>query len=245
MDGCHEQRGYRVRLVWGRRGARAAAARRDALVVVDTLSFSTAVVAAVERGATVWPCRDSAEGAALAARHDAELAVSRADVPAKGRFSLSPTALATIERGARLVLPSLNGATCVREASGVSRLLVGALVNAAAVAAALAAHDGPITVLACGERWPDNGALRFAVEDYLGAGAILAGLDAGLSPEAGVCAAAFGATRERLPDALLDCASGRELSGIGFTEDVARATQLDAYGVVPELASGGGAFGGG
>jgi 2-phosphosulfolactate phosphatase len=195
-------------------------------------------VTAVARGATVWPCRDSAEGAALAARHDAELAVSRRDVPAKGRFSLSPTTLAAIERGARLVLPSLNGATCVREASGVSRLLAGALVNAAAVAAALRRVEGPISVLACGERWPDDGALRFAVEDYLGAGAVLAGLDTGLSPEAEVCAAAFRAARERLPDAMRDCASGRELRGIGFAEDVVRAASLDAYHVAPALRDG-------
>jgi 2-phosphosulfolactate phosphatase len=241
---CHDQRAYRVRLVWGRRGARAAAARGDTLVVVDTLSFSTAVVTAVAHGATVWPCRDSTEGAALAARHDAELAVSRPEVPAKGRFSLSPATLAAVERGTRVVLPSLNGATCVREASGVSALLAGALVNADAVAGALRSVAGPITVLACGERWPGDGKLRFAVEDYLGAGAILAGVDDGLSPEAAVCAAAFRAVRERLPEAIGNCASGLELDGMGFAEDVARAATLDAYDVAPRL-TGGGAFTGG
>ena len=236
---CHDQRSYRVRLLWGRRGARAAATRRDTLVVVDTLSFSTAVVTAVARGATVWPSRDSTEGADLAARHDAELAVSRPDVPAKGRFSLSPTTLAAVERGARLVLPSLNGATCVREASGVSALLAGALVNAGAVTAALRRVAGPITVLACGERWPDDGALRFAIARFLPS-------DSLARRRNGRSLLGRGSTnnaprRERLPDTMRDCAGGRELRGNGFAEDVARAAKLDAYDAMPVLRDG--AFG--
>src|SRR5689334_9619168 len=47
---------YRCRLDWGRHGARAAAERQDILVIVDTLSFSTAVVTAVQRGGLVYPC---------------------------------------------------------------------------------------------------------------------------------------------------------------------------------------------
>ncbi len=59
-------------------------------------------------------------------------------------------------------------------------LFVGALVNAAAVGRAvssiLARTEAAVTVVACGERWPaptDDGELRVAIEDYLGAGAIL------------------------------------------------------------------------
>ena len=50
------QHSYRCRLEWGRDGARRASARRDILVVVDTLRFSTAVVTAVPRGAIIYPC---------------------------------------------------------------------------------------------------------------------------------------------------------------------------------------------
>jgi 2-phosphosulfolactate phosphatase len=56
----------------------------------------------------------------------------------------------------------------------VPHLLVGALLNARAVAAAvarlLAETDLSVTVLACGERWKEpneDGELRFAIEDYL------------------------------------------------------------------------------
>ena len=44
-----------VALEWGPVGARTLAERSDVVVVVDVLSFSTALTIAVERGATVWP----------------------------------------------------------------------------------------------------------------------------------------------------------------------------------------------
>ncbi len=81
---------YRCRLDWGRHGARAAAERQDILVIVDTLSFSTAVVTAVQHGGLVYPCTEDEQPGALAQRIGGEVAVRRKDVPAKGRFSLSP-----------------------------------------------------------------------------------------------------------------------------------------------------------
>src|ERR1043165_1781823 len=121
------QDGYRCRLEWGRRGARAAAERGDVLVVIDVLSFSTATVTAVQRGGIVYPCAWSDDPAALAARIGAEAAVSRPDVPARGRFSLSPPTFNTIEPGTNVVLASPNGATCSRYGRAVPHLLVGAL----------------------------------------------------------------------------------------------------------------------
>ena len=44
-----------VALEWGPVGARTLAERSDVVVVVDVLSFSTALTIAVERGALVWP----------------------------------------------------------------------------------------------------------------------------------------------------------------------------------------------
>src|SRR5262245_44402737 len=45
---------YRCRLDWGRRGVHAAE-RHNILVIVDTLSFSTATVTAVQHGDLVYP----------------------------------------------------------------------------------------------------------------------------------------------------------------------------------------------
>jgi 2-phosphosulfolactate phosphatase len=120
---------------------------------------------------------------------------------------------------------------------------VGALVNAQAVAGAVSdllsrATLLDVTVLACGERWqtPDEeGALRFAVEDYLGAGVILSALPFSQTREAQVCTATFQAMRDQLDAALWECESGRELRAKGLGDDVRFAAQLDIYDTAPIL----------
>ena len=244
MSDPWSQAGYRCRLEWGRRGARVAAERGDILVVVDVLSFSSAAVTAVQGGGIVYPCAWTDDPTALAATLGAEAAVSRHHVPERGRFSLSPPTFLTIEAGTRVVLASPNGATCSRFGRAVPHLLVGALLNATAVAEAvarlLADTDLGVTVLACGERWREqneDGELRFAIEDYLGAGAILAGLPSSLSrsPEALVCEGAFRAAHADLAAIVSESGSGRELIAAGYPGDVEHAARLDVYDAVPTM----------
>ena len=233
---------YRCRLDWGRHGAGAAAERQDILVIVDTLSFSTAVVTAVQRGGLVYPCAEDEAPGALAQRIGGEVAVRRKDVPARGRFSLSPLTYLHLAPGTRIVLASPNGATCSRYARAVPCLFVGALVNAEAVATVVShlldTTDHCVTILACGERWQPpsaDGALRIALEDYLGAGAILASLRHEQSPEARVCAGAFTHSQRDIAALLWECGSGRELRAMGFPEDVRHAAQLNSYDAVPVM----------
>jgi len=233
---------YRCRLDWGRHGARAAAERQDILVIVDTLSFSTAVVTAVQGGGLVYPCAEDEQPGALAQRIGGEVAVRRKDVPAKGRFSLSPLTYLHLAPGTRIVLASPNGATCSRYARAVPFLFVGALVNAEAMATVVShlldTTNRCVTIIACGERWQPpsaDGALRVALEDYLGAGAILASLRYEQSPEARVCAGAFTHSRRDLAALLWECGSGRQLRSMGFPEDVRHAAQLNSYDAVPVM----------
>ena len=234
----------RVRLAWGRRGAQDAAERGDILVVVDTLRFSTAAATAVHHGALIYPCAtDEALYTALAQRVGGEVALHHAASPTLTRFSLSPRSFLAVEPGARVVLPSPNGSTCSQYGSRAPALFVGALVNAQAVAEAVShllhgVDHLNVTVLACGERWqiPDEeGALRFAVEDYLGAGAILAALPFSQTMEAQVCAATFQAMRDQLDMALWECESGQELRAKGLGEDVRFAARLNIYDTAPVL----------
>jgi 2-phosphosulfolactate phosphatase len=116
------------------------------------------------------------------------------------------------------------------------------LVNAKAVAVAvsllLKQGNLSVTVIACGERWKilsEDGELRFAVEDYLGAGAILSYLEQEKSPEARVCEGAFVQVRDDLDTILWECASGRELREMGFGVDVQHAARLNAYETVPHM----------
>jgi 2-phosphosulfolactate phosphatase len=244
MNGDHGAGTPRVRLAWGRRGAHDAAERGDILVVVDTLRFSTAATTAVHHGALIYPCAtDEALYTALARRVGGEVALHHAAAPTLTRFSLSPRSFLTVEPGLRVVLPSPNGSTCSQYGSGAPALFVGALVNAQAVARAVS-HllDGAshlnVTALACGERWrvPDEeGALRFAVEDYLGAGAILSAMPFSQTMEAQVCAATFRAMQDQLEVALWECESGQELRAKGLGQDVRFAAQLNIYDTAPIL----------
>jgi 2-phosphosulfolactate phosphatase len=181
----------------------------------------------------------------LAEAVGAEAARRRQDVPAKGRFSLSPGTFLASGPSARVALGSPNGAAGCLSAQAAPCVVVGALVNAQAVArfvsARLAACDWSVTVLACGERWPtpvEGEDLRFAVEDWLGAGAVLSHLGLAKSPQAEACEAAFCGVQGRLEDVLLNCGSGVELREQGYTADVLHAARLDRHPVVPLLTEG-------
>ncbi len=236
------QHPYRCRFDWGRHGVHQAVEWGDILVIVDTISFSTSVVTAVHNGGLIYPCSMDEDVNLIARRIGGEAAVHRRKVPAQGRFSLSPTTFLSIEPGTRVVLASPNGATCSRYAEQVPYLFVGGLVNAQVVATVVSSlleqTDLSVTIIACGERWnPSNedGSLRFAIEDYLGAGAILSYLQQEKSPEARVCEGAFLQCQQDLKALLWDCSSGRELREKGFEEDVILASRLNVYETVPHM----------
>lgn len=230
------QSGFAYRFDWGQEGLEAMASECDVVVVVDVLRFSTAVSAAVEVGAVVlpYPWKDD-RAAAYAADRGATLAGRRV----LGQPSLSPTDLRRLDPATRIVLPSPNGSTISFAAAraGVPFVLAGSLRNATATAqrARALAHDGAIGVIAAGERWTRPGEpLRPAVEDLLGAGAVLAALDPSraasgprCSPEAAAARAAFIDAKTQLEATLLTCASGRELVRRGWDDDVRIAAELD------------------
>ena len=241
----YAQTGYRCRLEWGRDGTGRAAARGDIVVVVDVLSFSTAVATAVHHGGIIRPCGHDDTPAALASSTGSELAVRREEVPALGRFSLSPLTFIGMEPGVSVVLASPNGATCCRYANDIPYLLAGALLNAQSVAEAASAliqgNDRGITVVAAGERWErpgEDGELRVAIEDYLGAGAIISRITAAKSPEATLCELAFRSAEPRLAEMILGCGSGVELTERGYRGDAEHAARLDLYDTVPVLRAG-------
>lgn len=227
------------RLEWGVDGVRRAAKRCDAIVIVDTLSFSTGVTAAVHAGAIIIPTADIAGARQLAESMGAELAVKRHEVSVRAQYSLSPETLQNAENGAKIVLPSPNGARCSLAARGSPVVCAGALVNAAAVARYVFEQVGKaqcdVTIVACGEAFdpyhPET-SIRFALEDLLGAGAISSHLNCEESPEILAAQAAFEAAKPNLHRELLACESGRELIEMGYPQDVEIAAQIDSLSVV-------------
>ena len=217
-----EQPGFDPRLAWASEGGILLASACPVLVVVDILRFTTAVEVAVTHRARVIPERWVGREVA-------------------GLSSLSPMSLLGIPAGTRVTLASPNGATVSLELAGAGAVvLAGCLRNASAVAAAARDLGGPVGVVAAGERRLD-GSLRPAVEDLVGAGAILHALGGRPSPEARAAIAAFLDAAPDLASVLAACISGRELAARGLAGDLRLAAGHDVSRAVPRLS--GGAFG--
>ena len=212
-----DQREFEIRCEWAQDGLRELSA--DVIVLVDVLSFATAVEVATARGARVIP----ADGPPPAPRGQG--------------YSLSPASLREVPSGMRLVLPSPNGSALALAALERGAVLAACLRNAGAAAQAAARIGRTVAVIPAGERWRGGG-LRPCFEDWVGAGAVIAGLAGGKSPEARAAEAAFLAARAELPRLLRECGSGKELIGRGFAEDVEMAAQLDVSANVPRLIDG-------
>ncbi len=231
---------YRVRLAWGAEGVRRLAPVSDVVVIVDVLSFSTAVDVAVGRGAAVIPWRWRDDSARLRAEAvGAVLAVTRREASPEHPYSLSPASLEGIPAGTRLVLPSPNGSTLATIAAESGAIvLAGCLCNATAVG--LTAHrlGRRITVVAAGEHWPDGFGWRPALEDELGAGAIVGAIGSDPSPEAWLASAAFRAAGAEAATLIADSESGRELRDGGYGQDIEIATAHDVSQTVPRLVDG-------
>jgi 2-phosphosulfolactate phosphatase len=228
-----DQGADRLRCEWGPDGGALVARGADVAVVVDVCSFTTTTSVALDRGIAVIP--------AASRPTVVEPGVVVAGRRAEGGLSLSPGSVRRVEPPPGLmVLPSPNGSTISAAlAASVPTVVAACLRNASAVAAWLAARpELVVAVVPAGERWPDGG-LRPAVEDLWGAGAVLSTLvGGGASPEARVAAAAFDAVRPSLDAEMRACTSGRELTEMGFADDVAVASELDTSTVVPILVDG-------
>jgi 2-phosphosulfolactate phosphatase len=213
------QAGSGIRFEWGPTGAARLALGAACLVIVDVLSFTTAVSVAVQSGTRVYPYpwRDE-RAAAFAAQKDARLAVGRRSVTPTTPWSLSPAGLRKAPFTQRLVLPSPNGSAIAAAAPDLP-VVAACLRNVTAVGRWLTAQGygtahRPVAVIAAGERWPD-GTLRPALEDLLGAGALLSDLHAqGAGPLSAEAAAALacGECTADIPHAIATSASGRELT---------------------------------
>lgn len=153
---------------------------------------------------------------------------------------------------------SSNGAAIVAAAEADATVLIGGIRNASAVARAVQTVQErrqartSVAIIAAGEL-DDAGELRFAVEDQLGAGAIIAALtDLGIdhtAPDAAVAAEGFRALRRALRHLLSASGSARQIeSGAPSTarmqaSDVVPtsttdAAALDAVDAVPVLRDG-------
>jgi 2-phosphosulfolactate phosphatase len=221
---------FNIRCEWGENGVKLLAPTSDAVIIVDVLSFSTCVDIATANGALVFPCALRGDPAkAFADQHQAILAGDGGSP-----YKLSPSSLANIPSDARLVLPSPNGST-LSLLSGSTPTFAGCLRNARAVALSASERGAVVSVIPAGERWRTDGALRPALEDFIGTGAIIHHLKGEKSPEAIAAEQIFLHYQDDLLACLLKIGSGKELVDRGRAQDVELSAMLNISDSAPQL----------
>ncbi|WP_439593653.1 2-phosphosulfolactate phosphatase [Microbacterium sp.] len=151
-----------------------------------------------------------------------------------------------LDAAARAV--SINGAPLAEAAAATGAVvLLGCLRNPSAVARAVLDEQQrrgartSIAVLAAGELGGDE-SLRFAVEDLLGAGAVIDALTTlGIdhtSPEAAAACESFRGLRPAVRHLLTASGSGQELLERERRDEVLHASEVDAASIAPVLRDG-------
>jgi 2-phosphosulfolactate phosphatase len=215
-------------------------------VVLDVLRATSTIVSALHAGAREVRLFGSLD-AARAARSGWDAAAgpvvlageSQALKPADFDAGNSPREMVTEKvGGATLLLATTNGTRAAVKATGAGRLFAASLLNASAMAAALLENiDGGHTLFICSGT---DG--KLALEDVLGAGAILFSLlgtsyraDLPFTDSAWLAYHAFAAVRARLPAGLRLGAGGLNVIDAGLEEDIDWCARLDAMPLVAAI----------
>jgi 2-phosphosulfolactate phosphatase len=215
------------------------------VVVFDVFRFTTTLTTAMAAGAAaVWPFGNlDAARQAWGAFNGPKLLCGELEALRPEGFDLgnSPGEY-TPDRvaGKTLFFSTTNGTVAVLAAESASagdpppHLFAGALVNASAVAGAVLAAGNDLTLLCSGTEG------RFSAEDVIGAGAVLAAVQAKSGVElrsdrAIIALAAFQSVREDLLASLRLTHGGHNIRRNRLDPDIALAARVDVFDVVPRL----------
>lgn len=215
-------------------------------VVIDVLRASTTITTALQYGAKeVIPCLTVEEARQLAGQRPGSLlGGERGGKPLPGfDFGNSPAEY-TADRVAdkTIVFTTTNGTKAMTRCMGSGRILIGAIVNRAAICRSVA-DDQRVDIICAGT----NG--EFSMDDALAAGAIVSQLspassDWELNDGANICRSLWdhevgdgdrSVLVDRIEASLAQSLGGRNLIGIDMRSDLALAAQLDLYDGVPDL----------
>lgn len=216
--------------------------RGRAVVVFDVLRATTTMAAALAAGVEeIRVFGTIAEARAAAERHagDASTRILCGEEnclpPAGFDLGNSPGSFSAEYAGRVAYMSTTNGTRAILAARDADVILTGALVNAEAVARALAVLGKNVTLVCAGT----GGAV--AMEDMLGAGAVvdaLNGVGANVQPASDLALIVqrlFNATRHDLHAALAQSLGGRNVINAGLLADIdfsARCNVLDVVGDV-------------
>lgn len=219
------------------------AAIGNLVVVIDVVRATSSIIAAMGNGAkSVTPLKTVKEAKRLRKEHpNYILAGERKGIKPKG-FDLdnSPLSL-TVENvsGKNLIMTTTNGTRALAHSGKSKWILVGAFLNASAVAkksVEIASRNkvGISFVLAGQNR-------HFAFEDFVCAGGIIGRLPTNgivLSDKALGALFAFEGAKNNLQESISRSEHAQELLRIDFGKDIEFACQIDRYDLVPVYQNG-------
>lgn len=213
-----------------------------AVVVLDVLRATTTMAAALAAGVREIQIFGDLESTLAAGRAHVgpHLTIGERHAVRAPGFDLgnSPSVFQRdIHGDTTLFMTTTNGTAAILAATGAKVIFTAALVNAAHVAAALWRSNLDVTLLCSGTEG------FICTEDTLGAGAVIAALEARgkidlNSDVAWMARSLFRAERERLYDALFESRGGHNIRRVGLEPDIAYCANLDSVNAVGVIRSG-------
>lgn len=218
--------------------ANKASKRGDLIIVIDIIRATTSIIASLANGAkSVVPIQTIKEAKLLRNKHtNYLLAGERNGVKPKG-FDLDNSPLSLIKENVEsknLIITTTNGTKALVKSKRAKWVIVGAFVNADAVAKKsveiASKNEVGISFVLAGQ---DN---HFAVEDFICAGGIIERLPNNiveLSDKALGALLAFNGAKQTLQENIRKSKHAQELLKIGFSRDIEFACHMDFYNLVP------------
>ncbi len=203
----------------------------DVSIVVDVLRASTTITIALEKIPYIVPTVEIEEALAMAPNNEAFLAGERGGATIEG-FDMgnSPIDIQKLT-GKPLIITTSNGTRILEGINGSA--LIGSFVNAHAVAMkAIEIADKQVEVIMAGVRG------RFAIEDFLGAGEIIAHLQNHDLDEMAQSAFLAVQNPELVDEYVKNSRSARNLRKIGFGDDIEFCLQRNISNIVPQFKKG-------
>ncbi len=212
------------------------------VIVVDVLRATTTITAALAAGCLeVIPVLTQEEAIAMRERLEDErllLGGERNSLKISG-FNLGNSPLEytpEVVAGKRIIITTTNGTRAISRAVNGSQLLLGAIINATAVARLAAGVGNDIAIICAGTRD------YFALEDFLAAGLIIDQLKNYTSFASGDGAQVawdyYNVNRYQLNKVLKAGFHGRQLIELGFEADIDYCAKVDQVDIVPVYKGG-------
>ncbi|MRX72235.1 2-phosphosulfolactate phosphatase [Bacillus lacus] len=210
-----------------------------AAVVLDILLATSTIVTALAHGAKeIIPVKNSEEAEKCAAALEPGSYLLAGEYEGKtiqGFLDPNPASLLHVTEGKSLVLSTTNGTVAVAGSFAAEKVYIASLLNLSAVAAQLEAEAGGRTiVIIC-----SGSSGRFCMEDFYGAGALIAKLliagERDLTDAARAALLFYNAYAGKAEEILLQSSTGKMLEQYGLNAIISFISREDVYTAVPVL----------